>query len=121
MLQERIVHKNNQEIPQVLVQWQNLSPLEATWEDVTYMQLEFSDFNLEDKVVVNGGSIDMSEQGRGAESARVDHQRKLDLTWKNDSQEEEHVEDLKRRVFKEFGRGIGQPQMAVRLPARYRE
>ena len=64
----------------------------------------------------------MSEQGRGAEPARVDQQRKLEADVEElDSQEEEHVEDLQRRVFKEFVRGIGQPQRAVRLPARYRE
>ena len=35
----------------MLIQWQGLSPLEATWEDVSYMKTEFLDFNLEDKVV----------------------------------------------------------------------
>ena len=42
-----------------------MSPLEATWEDVAYLKEEFPDFNLEDMVVVNGGSIDMNKRMDG--------------------------------------------------------
>ena len=70
VLQEQIVLRHKHEVPQVLVQWQNLSPLEATWEDAIYMQQEFPNFNLEDKVIVNRGSIDITEQISGEESTR---------------------------------------------------
>ena len=59
------------------------------------MQRQFLNFNPKDKVVVNRGSIDMSEQGKGVESARVDQQRRLEVDMEElDSQEEEHVDNL---------------------------
>ena len=52
----------------MLIQWQGLSPLEATWEDVSYMKTEFPNFNLEDKVAFNGGGIDTNKGIEGEET-----------------------------------------------------
>jgi len=44
--------------PQVLIQWKDKGVETATWEDVTTIQQQFPDFNLEDKVAQPEGSND---------------------------------------------------------------
>jgi len=44
--------------PQVLIQWKDKGVEAATWEDVTTIQQQFPDFNLEDKVAQPEGSND---------------------------------------------------------------
>jgi len=44
--------------PQVLIQWKDKGVEATSWEDVTTIQQQFPDFNLEDKVVQPGGSND---------------------------------------------------------------
>ena len=37
-----------------------MSTIDATWEDTDKIRLDFPYFDLKDKVVVNGGGIDMN-------------------------------------------------------------
>ena len=48
---------HSKSVPQVLIQWDSLGPSTATWEDVQEIQESFSEFNLENKVALDGGSI----------------------------------------------------------------
>jgi hypothetical protein len=41
----------------VLIKWQGLESSVATWEDKSEMREHYPNFNLEDNIVVNGGSI----------------------------------------------------------------
>jgi len=58
ILQTRSIKKGSNFIPQVLVQWDNTTLAEATWEDFNEMLDNFPNFNLEDKVVINGDGIE---------------------------------------------------------------
>jgi hypothetical protein len=57
ILKTRTILKGPLLVPQVLVKWQNLDDTLATWEDKIEMLHNYPNFNLEDKIVVNGGSI----------------------------------------------------------------
>lgn len=48
-------------VPEVLVQWDSLSKIESTWEDTKDFIKAYPDFNLEDKVIVDGDDIVMIE------------------------------------------------------------
>jgi hypothetical protein len=69
ILQARSIKKGSNIIPQVLVQWENTTPAEATWEDFNEMLDSFPNLNLEDKVVINGDGIAMKENRESATSA----------------------------------------------------
>ncbi|KAJ0111402.1 hypothetical protein Patl1_01484 [Pistacia atlantica] len=43
------------QLTQVLVHWHGLSPVEATWENVKVMKLQFPDLGLEDKTTIKEG------------------------------------------------------------------
>nr|KYP54676.1 Retrovirus-related Pol polyprotein from transposon 17.6 [Cajanus cajan] len=57
VLDSRIIMRNSKSIPQVLIQWDSLGSSAATWEDVKEIRESFPQFNLEDKVAFDGGSI----------------------------------------------------------------
>lgn len=59
ILQHRLLLRKGQQVPKVLVQWDGFPKEEASWEDWVPLQTSFPSLNLEDKVVVNGGSIVM--------------------------------------------------------------
>ncbi len=42
---------------EILVHWQGLSPIDATWEDLSFMQAQFPDYALEDKGLSKWGGI----------------------------------------------------------------
>jgi len=44
-------------IPQVLIAREGLDTTAATWEDKVDIMLTYPNFNLDDKVTVNGGSL----------------------------------------------------------------
>ncbi|KAK7286582.1 hypothetical protein RJT34_21675 [Clitoria ternatea] len=54
VLDRRVITQNGTAVPQTLIQWQGQQPEEATWEDSANIQIQFPDFNLEDKVVLEG-------------------------------------------------------------------
>ncbi|XP_026449301.1 uncharacterized protein LOC113349540 [Papaver somniferum] len=49
LLQRRLTLRSGLSIPQVLIQCSNSPPEDATWEDTTHIQAQFSNFILEDK------------------------------------------------------------------------
>ncbi|CAM8887799.1 unnamed protein product [Rhodiola kirilowii] len=51
----RLIH-GEREVPQVLVQWTEQSPEEATWEDMTQVKQDFPNLTLEDEVTLKGGT-----------------------------------------------------------------
>jgi hypothetical protein len=61
ILQARTIVRGSQKIHQVLIQWENQSATEATWEDIATLQQKFPSLNLEDKVVFKGEGIVMKE------------------------------------------------------------
>jgi len=64
-LQSRVILKGDKHIPQVLVHWEDIDA-EHAWEEFTYMQQAYSDFNLEDKVYFEGGVNVTSENSTRA-------------------------------------------------------
>jgi hypothetical protein len=56
---QRIKHQG-EEVKQVLVHWQGRSADEATWEDEVMIRSQFPNFDLGDKVNIEGGGIDRS-------------------------------------------------------------
>ncbi|PNX75147.1 hypothetical protein L195_g031078, partial [Trifolium pratense] len=65
--QDRII--NGQKVRYVLVQWQGLPPEDTTWE--AWDEL-CADYNLEDKVGLEGGSIDMNQGGDNSKDSEED-------------------------------------------------
>jgi len=61
ILQSRIILEGDKHIPQVLVHWKGIDAEHATWEEFTYMQQAYSDFNLEDKVDFDGETMSQVE------------------------------------------------------------
>uniref|UniRef100_A0A0A8YL28 Chromo domain-containing protein n=1 Tax=Arundo donax TaxID=35708 RepID=A0A0A8YL28_ARUDO len=45
VLERRMIPRNNDPVIQWLVQWVNLPPFEATWEDANFIQTVFPNFN----------------------------------------------------------------------------
>jgi hypothetical protein len=54
----RWVKQGAKYVTEALIQWKNMSPEDATWEEVTYLAQQFPDFDLEDKDRVPEGAID---------------------------------------------------------------
>ncbi|KAI5438609.1 hypothetical protein KIW84_024371, partial [Lathyrus oleraceus] len=61
IIQSRVILQQQQQIPQVLVQWEGLPRSAATWENWSEFQDNYPNLNLEDKVSFNGGSNVMIE------------------------------------------------------------
>ncbi|GAU35592.1 hypothetical protein TSUD_295280 [Trifolium subterraneum] len=57
ILKVRTILKGPLLVPQVLVKWQDIDESLATWEDKKEILENYPNFNLEDKIVFNGGSI----------------------------------------------------------------
>jgi len=55
LLGNHMIKKNGKWHEEVLIQWQGLTYEEATWESYPYIQTQYPTFNLEDKVLFNGG------------------------------------------------------------------
>ena len=50
-------HRHRRRREEILVHWQGLSPADATWEDLSFMQAQFPDYIIEDKgLAKRGGS-----------------------------------------------------------------
>ena len=52
-----MIIKGSQHVQQHLVQWEDTHKSQSTWEDHNPLQKAYLDFNLENKVVLNGGGI----------------------------------------------------------------
>jgi hypothetical protein len=60
VLASRRIKHQGEEVKQVLVHWQGRSADEATWEDEVMIRSQFPNFDLGDKVNIEGGGIDRS-------------------------------------------------------------
>jgi len=49
-----VVKKNRKKTPEALVQWENMSPDEATWESTEHLAYQFPHLHLEDKMLPKG-------------------------------------------------------------------
>ena len=49
-----MVKKNRKKTPEALVQWENMSSEEATWELTKYLAYQFPHLHLEDKMLPKG-------------------------------------------------------------------
>ncbi|WVZ17819.1 hypothetical protein V8G54_010801 [Vigna mungo] len=56
-----------QQVPQLLISWEGLDKTHATWEDKEAFTVAYPTFNLEDKVVPNGGGNVMNKLIEGLE------------------------------------------------------
>lgn len=56
MLQTRFTIMAGLPIQQLLIQWSNSPPEDATWEDMAHIQAKFPDLILEDKDLQQGGA-----------------------------------------------------------------
>lgn len=65
VLDSRILLQQGQQTPQVLVQWQQLSSKEATWENYENFRALYPNFHLEDKVNFKGGGNVTVSHGQG--------------------------------------------------------
>jgi hypothetical protein len=89
ILQARTIFKGNQKKHQVLVQWDQHTAAEATWEDVNDLQNKFPSYNLEDKVAFNGDGIVMKPNNKGLLEAAYESGNPLE-----DPQEEKEKNEL---------------------------
>jgi len=44
ILDRRVKKKNNKIITEVLVQWEQINPVDATWEELQELQIQYLDF-----------------------------------------------------------------------------
>jgi len=61
VLSNRIIKKNDKWQEEVLIDWKCLTPDEAIWERYADIQSQYPTFNLEDKVILNGGGNGISK------------------------------------------------------------
>ncbi|GAU12466.1 hypothetical protein TSUD_229990, partial [Trifolium subterraneum] len=64
VLGNRKIKQQGEEIKQVLIQWKGKNADEATWEES-----QFPTFNLEDKIIVEGGGIDSNLSAQSSASS----------------------------------------------------
>jgi hypothetical protein len=90
ILAQRTIIVQGEEVCQLLVQWKGQKAEDATWEDAVSLKSQFPTFNLEDKVVISGGSIVRNDDGpvsenvdlRGPNDALIDHGTVGPRVWK---------------------------------------
>ena len=56
ILERRMVKRGNRAAAQVLIQWENSTPVEATWEFADEIRSRFPTFSFEDKKTKDGSS-----------------------------------------------------------------
>lgn len=61
ILDNRVILRGQQQVPQLLISWEGLEKTHATWEDKEAFTRTYPTFNLEDKVVLNVGGNVMNE------------------------------------------------------------
>ncbi|MCH81340.1 RNA-directed DNA polymerase (Reverse transcriptase) [Trifolium medium] len=74
VLATRKFKHNGEENKQLLIHWKGKNVEEATWEDEIMIRSQFLKFNLEDKINVEGGSIDRTQSNEEGPLNPVIHQ-----------------------------------------------
>jgi len=69
---ESIIMRHSYPVPQVLIQWDSLDVAAATWEDVDEIKDSFLEFNVEDRVLCNGGSIVMCKKNESVKNVKLE-------------------------------------------------
>jgi hypothetical protein len=83
VLATRVVKQQGENIKQVLMHWKGKTVEEATWEDELMIRSQFTNFNLEDKVTVEGGSVVTTPNDETNPHQQMIHQRAHGpVTWK---------------------------------------
>jgi hypothetical protein len=83
VLATRVVKQQGENIKQVLMHWKGKTVEEATWEDELMIRSQFPNFNLEDKVTVEGGSVVTTPNDEANPHQQMIHQRAHGpVTWK---------------------------------------
>lgn len=59
ILSTRVIQRNKQDVPQLLIHWENGSLKEATWEDQAQIIESFPHHNLDDKISFPGEGDDV--------------------------------------------------------------
>jgi len=76
LLGNRMIKKNEKWPEEVLIHWKGLAPEEATWERYADIQSQYPAFNLEDKVLINGGSNDTNKAKHSVKGGVSDPEKK---------------------------------------------
>ncbi|PNX70339.1 hypothetical protein L195_g057294 [Trifolium pratense] len=101
VLDARTVLRGTQEIQQLLIQWDQYTAAEATWEDVDTLRSKFPTFNLEDKVAFKGDGIVMSPNNDKSMEVRESNMR--------------GPQDTHEQEFVESGPGLIGPRRGMRM------
>ena len=72
ILDTRTIIQGTTHIPQLLIQWENINPNEATWEDLEDIAVGYPNLNLEDKVPFKGEGIVTCRERQTTKNAEVD-------------------------------------------------
>lgn len=73
VLAVRRVQKQGEEVKQLLIHWKGKTVEEATWEDYVMFKSQFPQFNLEDKVAAEEGSIDRNNDNNSSLPGQLIH------------------------------------------------
>jgi len=73
VLAVRRVQKQGEEVKQLLIHGKGKTVEEATWEDYVMFKSQFPQFNLEDKVAAEEGSIDRNNDNNSSLPGQLIH------------------------------------------------
>ena len=96
-----------------------MSSIDATWEDMDKMRVDFPNYNLEDKVVVNGEGIDVNRPIRKEETTDMSTKDPRSLLTRD--QREDSVAESEKLNWQDQGHVDynGQPHKEIKRPIRY--
>ena len=110
---------------QVLVEWKGIPLSSATWEDENSLVVAYPEFNLEDKVEVEGGNIDMSSgqnSGFGEQSGTWENNDSLSNTWEiSKSLQQQRQRNFEKPIGEEISITKGRARREIKKPERFRE
>jgi hypothetical protein len=94
ILKYRWVKNGEKFVSKALVQWQHLSPEDATWEEIDQLQQQFPQLNLEDKVPLQGEVIDGDPRKNPRRTAHQARPQYLALVVESTKEAHGHVEEV---------------------------
>ena len=96
-----------------------MSSIDATWEDMDKMRVDFPNYNLEDKVVVNGEGIDVNRPIRKEETTDMSTKDPRSLLTRD--QGEDSIAESEKLSWQDqrHGSGSDRPYRVIKRPIRY--